>query len=84
MPINIKDAETEKVIRELAAATGESITDAVRHAAEAMIAAKAAEREAARSRRHDANRQLLDEIRKLKPMRPVSISELQKKLEKAR
>ena len=84
MPINIKDAETEKVIRELAAITGESITDAVRHAAEAMIAARAAERAAARSRRHDANRQILDEIRKLKPMRPVSISELQRKLEKAR
>jgi antitoxin VapB len=84
MAINIKDAETERVIRELAAVAGESITDAVRHAAEAMIAAKAAERVAERARRHDTNRQILDELRKLKPMRPVSINKLQKKLEEVR
>lgn len=84
MAINIKDAETERVIRELAALTGESITEAVRHAAESVIAARAAEREAAKARRRDANREILEEIRKLQPMRPHSIAAIQRKLEKAR
>jgi antitoxin VapB len=82
--INIKDAETERVIRELAAVTGESITEAVRRAAEAMIAARAAEREAERARRHDTNRQILDELRRLKATKPISIAGLRKKLETAR
>ena len=34
MPLNIKDPATEKVVRELAAATGESVTGAVRHSDE--------------------------------------------------
>lgn len=33
MPLNIKDPATEKLVRELAAATGDSITVAVRKAA---------------------------------------------------
>jgi hypothetical protein len=34
MPLNIKDPATEKSVRELAALTGETVTTAVRRAAE--------------------------------------------------
>ena len=34
MPLNIKDPNTEKVVRELAAITGEAVTTAVRRATE--------------------------------------------------
>ncbi len=37
MPINIKDADTDAKVRELAALTGESITDAVRIAIEQRL-----------------------------------------------
>lgn len=37
MPINIKDAATDTKVRELAALTGESITDAVRVAIEQRL-----------------------------------------------
>jgi antitoxin VapB len=37
MPLNIKDPVTEKTVRELAAATGESVTAAVRRAAEERL-----------------------------------------------
>jgi antitoxin VapB len=37
MPLNIKDAATEKTVRELAALTGESVTAAVRRAAEERL-----------------------------------------------
>jgi antitoxin VapB len=37
MPLNIKDPVTEKTVRDLAAATGESVTAAVRHAAEERL-----------------------------------------------
>ena len=37
MPINIKDAATDAKVRELAALTGESITDAVRVAIEQRL-----------------------------------------------
>jgi antitoxin VapB len=37
MPLNIKDAATEKFVRELAAAAGESVTIAVRRAAEERL-----------------------------------------------
>jgi alkanesulfonate monooxygenase SsuD/methylene tetrahydromethanopterin reductase-like flavin-dependent oxidoreductase (luciferase family) len=37
MPLNIKDPATEKSVRELAAATGESVTTAVRRAAEERL-----------------------------------------------
>jgi antitoxin VapB len=38
MPLNIKDPATEKSVRELAALTGETVTAAVRRAAEERIA----------------------------------------------
>ena len=37
MPLNIKDPATEKFVRELAAAAGESVTTAVRRAAEERL-----------------------------------------------
>jgi antitoxin VapB len=37
MPLNIKDPLTEKFVRELAAATGEGVTVAVRRAAEERL-----------------------------------------------
>lgn len=37
MPLNIKDLATERAVRDLAAATGEGITAAVRHAAEERL-----------------------------------------------
>ncbi len=37
MPLNIKDPTTEKFVRELAAAAGESVTMAVRRAAEERL-----------------------------------------------
>jgi antitoxin VapB len=37
MPINIKDPATEKLVRELAALTGEAVTTAVRRAAEERL-----------------------------------------------
>lgn len=38
MALNIKDPETDRLVRELAAATGESITDATRRAVEERLA----------------------------------------------
>lgn len=37
MPLNIKDAETDRLVRELAAATGETITGAVATAVEERL-----------------------------------------------
>lgn len=70
MAINIKDPAAEKAVRELAAMTGASITEAIRVAAEAMIEAKKAERAAEIERRRAANRQLLEEIRRLPVLDP--------------
>lgn len=53
MPLNIKDPATEKFVRELAAAAGESVTTAVRRAAEERLQ---------RVRRQRAGRSLAAEI----------------------
>jgi len=53
MPLNIKHPATEKSVRELAAATGETITTAVRRAAEERLQ---------RLQRDHARRSLADEI----------------------
>ena len=37
MPLNIKDPGTEKIVRELATVTGESVTAAIRRAAEERL-----------------------------------------------
>jgi antitoxin VapB len=53
MPLHIKDPATEKIVRELATVTGESVTGAVR---------KAAEERLQRLRRNRAGRSLADEL----------------------
>ena len=53
MPLNIKDPATEKSVRELAAVTGETVTTAVRRAAEERLQ---------RVRRGQAASSLADEI----------------------
>ena len=53
MPLNIKDPATEKFVRELAALTGETVTTAVR---------KAAEERLSRVRRGQTGRSLSAEI----------------------
>ena len=53
MPLNIKDIATEQAVRDLAAATGEGITAAVRRAAEERLL---------RVRRGGGGRRLRDEL----------------------
>jgi antitoxin VapB len=53
MPLNIKDPAAEKFVRELAAAAGESVTTAVRRAAEERLQ---------RVRRQQSGRSLAPEI----------------------
>ena len=53
MALNIKDAATERSVRELAALTGETVTAAIRHAAEERLQ---------RVRRKHAGRSLAEEI----------------------
>jgi antitoxin VapB len=53
MPLNIKDSATEKSVRELAALTGETVTTAVRRAAEERLL---------RVRRNRTGRSLASEI----------------------
>ena len=53
MPINIKDPAAEKFVRELAAAAGESVTTAIRRAAEERLQ---------RVRRQQSGRSLAAEI----------------------
>jgi antitoxin VapB len=53
MPLSIKDPSTEQIVRELAAVTGESVTAAVRRAAEERLQ---------RVRRQPAGRSLAEEI----------------------
>jgi antitoxin VapB len=53
MPLNIKDPATEKLVRELAALTGETVTAAVRRAAEERLQ---------RVRRKQGGRSLAEEL----------------------
>jgi len=53
MPLNIKDPATEKFVRELAALTGETVTAAIRHAAEERLQ---------RVRRKQTGRSLAEEL----------------------
>jgi antitoxin VapB len=57
--LNIKSAHAEKVVRELARLTGESVTEAVTKAAEARLEAVKAEREAAKQRKMEASMAIL-------------------------
>lgn len=62
MALNIKSAETERVVRELAKRTGLSITEAVHQAAEEKLRALTAEHEARLARMTPARREKLRKI----------------------
>lgn len=80
MAINIKDPAAEQAVRQLAAMTGTSITDAIRTAAEAMIEAKKAERAAEIERRRAANEKLMEEIDALPVLDPRPWREIRDEL----
>ncbi len=77
MALNIKSAETDRLARELAALTGESITEAVTRAPELRLERERQERDVARRARLKI---FLDEIRartaKLPVLDPRSDDEL--------
>lgn len=75
MAINIKDPATEGVVRELATATGASITDAIRSAAQAALDAVKAEREADRARRLSAIQTLMADVSRMPVAddRPIAV-----------
>jgi antitoxin VapB len=62
MALNIKSAETERVVRELARRTGLSITQAVHQAAEEKLRAMAADYEARLARMTPAQREKLRKL----------------------
>lgn len=80
MAINIKDPAAEQAVRQLAAMTGASITEAIRTAAEAMIEVKKAERAAEIERRREAGLKILDEIRELPVLDPRPWREIRDEL----
>jgi antitoxin VapB len=80
MAINIKDPAAEQAVRELAALTGKSLTDAIRVAAEAMIEAKKAERAAEIERRRAAGLRIIDEISRLPVLDPRPWREIRDEL----
>lgn len=75
MAINIKDPATEGVVRELAAATGVTITDAIRAAAQAALDTVKAERQADRTERLGAIQALMADIARMPVAddRPVEV-----------
>ena len=68
MALNIKSAETDRLARELAALTGESITDAVTRALEMRLEQERRERDTLRCEQLKA---LLDDIRRRASKLPV-------------
>jgi antitoxin VapB len=66
--LNIKSAETDRLARELAALTGESITDAVTRALEMRLEQERRERDTIRCEQLKA---LLDDIRRRASKLPV-------------
>ncbi len=62
MALNIKSAETERVVRELARRTGLSITQAVHQAAEEKLRAMAVDHEARLARMTPAQREKLRKL----------------------
>jgi antitoxin VapB len=66
--LNIKSAETDRLARELAALTGESITDAVTRALEMRLEQERRERDTLRREQLKA---LLDDIRRRASKLPV-------------
>lgn len=67
MALNIKDAETDRLVRELAALTGKPITETVRDAVEDKLKVERARG----TRRVSERRRLLDEIAARGRARPI-------------
>lgn len=65
MALNIKSAETERIVRELAKRTGLSITQAVHQAAEEKLRAMAADREARLARMTPSQRERLRKLEEI-------------------
>ena len=63
MALNIKSRETERLAREVATLTGESITEAVRKGLELRLAQATAERQAKVARKLAAIREIQDRVR---------------------
>jgi antitoxin VapB len=63
MALNIKSPETERLAREVAALTGESITEAVRKGLELRLAEAIAERQATAARKLAAIRDIQEQVR---------------------
>lgn len=61
MAFHVRDPETDRVVRELAACTGESLTDAIRHACAKALAEASASAE--RERRLTAMQAVVDRVR---------------------
>jgi antitoxin VapB len=72
MALNIKSSETERVVRELAARTGLSITEAVHRAALDKLRAIDADKEA----RKAALRTIIDRSRRLPDLDPRTDDEI--------
>ena len=67
MALNIKDPETDRLVRELAALTGQPITEAVRDAVRDKLTAT----KARRATHHGDRRRILDEIAARGRSRPI-------------
>lgn len=60
MAFHVRDPETDRVVRDLAERTGETLTNAIRHACQARLTALSAPAE--RERRLAAMQAIVDEI----------------------
>lgn len=72
MALNIKSAETERLAREVAALTGETITEAVRKALEMRLEQAREEREKEIARRMAALRVIQEDVRRLGPLPKIT------------
>lgn len=72
MALNIKSAETERLAREVAALTGETITEAVRKALEMRLEQAREEREKEIARQMAALRVIQEDVRRLGPLPKIT------------
>ncbi|MFC7399503.1 type II toxin-antitoxin system VapB family antitoxin [Chelatococcus sp. GCM10030263] len=72
MALNIKSAETERLAREVATLTGETITEAVRKALELRLEQARAEREDEIERRRRALKDIQERVRRLGPLPKIT------------
>ncbi|CAH1669825.1 type II toxin-antitoxin system VapB family antitoxin [Chelatococcus asaccharovorans] len=72
MALNIKSAETERLAREVAALTGDTITEAVRKGLLLLQEEARAAREAEIERKMQAIREIQERVRKLGPIPKIT------------